>query len=162
MTATWDERIDAFWTAADDRRPTDMLANMQSLVSERPSDDPAALYEWASVHDFLGFEAQAIPLYRAALEEGLTGARRSQAVIQLASSLRNVGEPAAAVELLEAQDIDEVTGDAAQAFLALAQWDCGRHHDALRTALTALSRALPLYQRAVANYAAKLSDPHKT
>ena len=77
----------------------------------------------------------------------------------MASSLRNVGEPGTAVELLQALSADDVTGDAAQAFLALAQWDCGQHAAALRTALTALSRSLPLYERAVANYAAQLSDP---
>ncbi|TFD28157.1 tetratricopeptide repeat protein [Cryobacterium lyxosi] len=40
---------------------------MQALITERRDDDPAAIFEWASVHDFLGREAEAIPLYRRAL-----------------------------------------------------------------------------------------------
>lgn len=120
MAATWDERIELYWTTVDDTQPTVALGAMRSLVEERPEDDPEALYEWASVHDYLGMELEAIPLYRAALEHGLTGARRPQAIIQLASSLRNTGEPEAAVDLLREHPGDEVTGDAAQAFLALA------------------------------------------
>jgi hypothetical protein len=129
---------------------------MHALVEERPADDPEAVYEWASVHDYLGMEREAIPLYEAALELGLAGAREPQAIIQLASSLRNVGEPDAAVRLLREHPNDEVTGDAAQAFLALALRDSGHQDEALRTALVALSRTLPRYRRAVEHYAEQL------
>jgi tetratricopeptide (TPR) repeat protein len=161
MSDDWEARVAAFWATADDQQPARLLSEMRSLAADRPANDPTALYEWASVHDFVGREEEAIPLYQAALEHGLTGGRRPQAIIQLASSLRNIGQPAAAVELLQPLDNDDVTGDAAQAFLALAQWDRGQHAAALRTALTALSRSLPLYQHAVADYAAQLSDPHE-
>ncbi|MGH8965052.1 MAG: tetratricopeptide repeat protein, partial [Actinomycetes bacterium] len=164
MTATWDERIDAFWSAADDAQPDATVEAMRALVAERAEGDPDAAYEWASVHDYLGMEQQAIPLYRAALDGGLGGARRPQAVIQLASSLRNVGEPEAAVELLRQQPSDEVVGDAARAFLALALRDSGRHDEALATALLALAPTLPLYRRAVESYAAELGEqdaPHR-
>jgi hypothetical protein len=40
-----------------------------------------------------------VPLYWQALETGLTGERRRRAVIQLASSLRNLGRPAESVAL---------------------------------------------------------------
>ncbi|UNX54397.1 tetratricopeptide repeat protein [Georgenia sp. TF02-10] len=158
MSDTWDERIAAYWASADDARPAAALSEMRALVEERPADDPEALYEWASVHDFLGREHEAIPLYRAALDRGLAGARKPQAVIQLASSLRNTGEPEAAVELLRAQPSDEVTGDAAQAFLALALHDCGRHDEALATATRALARTLPMYRHAVESYAEALTE----
>jgi hypothetical protein len=161
MSDDWEDRVAAFWATADDQRPARLLSEMRSLASDRPANDPSALYELASVHDFVGHEEEAVPLYEAALEQGLSGTRRPQAIIQLASSLRNIGKPAAAVELLQALGSDDVTGDAAQAFLALAQWDRGQHAAALRTALTALSRSLPLYQRAVADYAAQLSEPHE-
>lgn len=130
MTASWDVRIDSFWASADDTQPEAMLRGMEALVAERADDDRDALYEWASIHDFLGREDAAVPLYRAALSHGLQGPRRPQAIVQLASSRRNVGEPAAAVELLERHPSDPVTGDAAQAFLALALRDCGRHDEA--------------------------------
>lgn len=157
MTATWDERIASFWATADDANPDATLHEMRSLVAERSEDDPDALYEWASVHDYLGMERQAVPLYRAALDRGLAGATKAQAIIQLASSLRNIGEPALAVELLRKRPVDEIAGDAAQAFLALALRDSGEHDEALRVALLALARTLPMYRRAVENYATELT-----
>lgn len=117
MTDDWDEGVDAFWGAASDTDPDRVLSGMRALVSERGEHDPDALYEWASVHDFLGHEEHAVPLYEAALAHGLTGDRRPQALIQLASSLRNIGRPEAAIELLHGLARNEVTGDAGQAFL---------------------------------------------
>ena len=156
MPHTWDERIAAFWAHADDAQPEATLDAMRALVDERPAGDPDATFEWASVHDFLGFEAEAIPHYRAALADGLAEPRRSRAIIQLASSLRNVGEPRAAVALLQDLGPDDTTGSAAQAFLALALWDAGEHAAALRTALLALAPTLPMYRRAVEHYAGEL------
>lgn len=150
---TWQERVDAYWRDADDSRPERMLAEMDALVRERPAGDADALFELASAHDFLGREADAIPLYRAALTAGLGPDRHSQAVIQLASSLRNVGDARAAVELLRTLEADEHTGAAARAFLALALHDLGHHDEALRVALTALAPILPRYARAVEQYA---------
>lgn len=156
MSTSWDSRIESFWAAADKAQPEVMLRDMEALISEREIDDSDALYEWASIHDFLGREDEAIPLYQAALAHDLQGPRRPQAIIQLASSLRNIGEPAAAVTLLEKQPTDSVTGDAAQAFLALALRDCGRTDEALRVALRALAATLPIYGKSVAGYAGEL------
>ena len=153
MTASWDVRIDSFWASADDTQPDAMLRAMEALIAERADDDPEAIYEWASIHDFLGREDEAVPLYKAAFDHGLQGPRRPQAIVQLASSLRNTGESAEAVELLERYPNDPVTGDAAQAFLAFALRDCGRHDEALRVALRALASTLPLYGRSVTAYA---------
>nr|WP_240188619.1 tetratricopeptide repeat protein [Nakamurella flavida] len=131
---------------------------MQALVGQRPPGDPAALAEWAGVHDSLGLEAQAIPLYRQALAAGLTGPRRAQVVVQLASSLRNVGEPDAAIALLTSRPADPELGAAPDAFLALALFDAGRPAEAVRLALTALAPTLPRYGRAVRAYAEELTD----
>lgn len=159
MNASWDERVAAFWHTADDTAPEAMLHAMRGLVDERPENDPDALYEWASVYDWLGRENDAVPLYRAALDNGLSGRRRPQGIIQLASSLRNIGRPEAAVELLRQQQPDETTGEAASAFLALALRDAGHLDEALRVALLALSRMLPMYCRAIENYTHQLSRP---
>lgn len=156
MGTSWNERVDALWAAANDDEPDLMLTAMKSLVDERPDSDPDALYEWASIHDYLGRESEAVPLYRAALSAGLSGVRKPRAVIQLASSLRNVGEAGAAVDLLKDYPGDSVTGSAAQAFLALALHDMGRSDDALRVALKALASTLPLYSRVVSSYANEL------
>lgn len=158
MAASWDERIRLYWETLDDAQPEAALGAMRLLVEERPRDDPEALYEWASIHDSLGMAREAVPLYRAALDHGLTGARKPQAIIQLASSLRNIGEPKAAIDLLREHPRDDVTGDAAQAFLALALRDVGQHDEALRIALVALASTLPRYRRSVENYAKELTD----
>ncbi|SJN09856.1 Histone acetyltransferase HPA2 and related acetyltransferases [Leucobacter sp. 7(1)] len=156
MTSEWDSRINAFWDTVEEIPADTVLPAMHRIVAERPAEDPAAVYEWASVHDYLGREAEAIPLYEAALAHGLAGERRPQALIQLASSLRNVGRADEAIRILQDLDADPVTGDAAQAFLALSQWSTGQPAAALSTALTALSRTLPLYRRSVEQYAQEL------
>jgi tetratricopeptide (TPR) repeat protein len=157
MDQSWNDRIASFWATADDSDPDLTMDAMRLLVEERPPADSAALYEWASVHDFLGREREAITLYRAALDAGLSAERESRAVIQLASSLRNVGEARAAADLLEGRADDVATGAAAQAFLALALHDAGEPGAALRVALKALAPTLPLYGRAVASYAEDLT-----
>ena len=96
----WERRVAELWAAFDDREPAIFLADMRSLIAELPLDHPAALFELASAHDALGQEAEAEPLYRAALEGGLDTFRRRRAVIQLGSTLRNLGRAKEAVALL--------------------------------------------------------------
>lgn len=156
MTESWGERVNEFWSQADGADRLALLAAMDSLVRELPPGDAAALYEWASVLDFLGREAEAIPVYRQTLEAGLDAERQPQALIQLASSLRNVGDPGAAIEILEQMQENPVTGDAHRAFLALALFDAERRDDAIRVALEALAKTLPVYADPVAAYARDL------
>ncbi|RIJ56946.1 hypothetical protein DZF99_04715, partial [Clavibacter phaseoli] len=138
----WDDRVAAFWARADDERADETVAAMRALVAERLADDPRALFELACAHDFVGREAEAVPLYRAALAGGLGPEHEPLAVIQLASSLRNVGEPEQAVALLEAMP-DDAHAPGRDAFLALALHDAGRPTEALALALRQLAPALP-------------------
>jgi tetratricopeptide (TPR) repeat protein len=157
-TKEWAERVEAFWSTADDTDPERMLSRMRALVDERPANDARARYEWASVQDLLGMEAAAIEDYRAALDAGLDEEHEAQAVVQLASSLRNVGDPGAAIELLQSAGESPTTGAATRAFLALALHDAGQTAQALQVALLALAPTLPLYGRAVSRYATALVD----
>ena len=154
----WEERIRIFWDDASSADPEFTLDSMQALIAGRRDEDPAAIFEWASVHDFLGREVEAIPLYRRALKLGLDPVRNSQAQIQLASSLRNIGETTEAVRILEGMEPDATAGDAREAFLALALFDAGRPGDALRVALKALGKTLPLYSGAIDHYADTIVD----
>ena len=153
----WQARVDAFWAAFDDSDPERMLAQMRTLVDERPSGDAVALAEWGGVHDSLGLEADAVGPYRAALAAGLDPDRAHQVTLQLASTLRNLGEHDEAIELLSGLDAPEL-GDAPSAFLALALHSAGRKDEALSVALTALAPHLPRYGRAAAAYAGGLSS----
>ena len=82
------------------------------------------------------------------------------AVIQLASSLRNLGQPDDSVALLttELGAGSDHLDDAVRAFLALALVDTGRDREAVSLALGALAPHLPRYQRSLANYAGLLID----
>ena len=159
MTETWEARVAAVWATAESSPDETVLATIDALVSERGPDDAAALFEAASVRDYLGREAEAEPLYRAAIAAGLDDQRRPQAVIQLASTLRNLGRPADAVDLLNdllaEHTEDEWTGPAA-AFLALSLASAGRERDAASVALYALADSLPVYSAAVRRYALEL------
>lgn len=162
-TSGWEQRLAALWAALDDHAPTDFLARMSALAAERPPGDAVALFELASANDSTGHEREAAPLYRQALAAGLTGVRRRRAVIQLASTLRNLGQSAESVALLTAEREagSDVLDDAVAAFLALALSDEGREREALSLALGALSRHLPRYNRSLARYAEALVGPTK-
>jgi hypothetical protein len=153
----WERAVAEVWATAGDRSDDDVIAAITALAEQRPDGDAAALFERASAHDYAGQEPLAEPLYRAALDAGLDDDRRPRAVIQLASTLRNLGRADDSIALLLAdRDADDDLGDARTAFLALALMDAGRPTEALRWALEALAAHLPQYQRAVRFYASEL------
>ena len=152
-------KIEALWASFDDHSQKDFLAEMTRLTSELRDDDPIGLFERASAFDSTGHPDVAAGLYRRALERGLEGQRRRRAVIQLASSLRNLGQPQESVALLAAElDVtsDELD-DAVRAFLALALTSVGREREAVAVALTALAPHLARYNRSLAAYADQIS-----
>jgi tetratricopeptide (TPR) repeat protein len=159
-SAEWERRVDEVWSAGDDLDEQELLTAIEVLAAELGDDSPVAAFERASSLDSTGHSDLAVPLYRRALELGLADPRRRRAVIQLASSLRNLGEAEESVALLRAeldQPADELD-DAVRAFLALALVDTGREREAAGVALGALAPHLPRYQRSLANYSRELSD----
>jgi hypothetical protein len=160
MTDGWDERMDALWATEGERTEEETLAAVLALCDERPPDDPDALFERAGAYDYVGREAEAEPLYRQSLAAGLAGIRRTRAVIQLASTLRNLGRSAEGAAMLagEAALADDDLSDVRAAFLALTLLDSGRPDEAVGWALRALSGHLTMYRRAVTYYADELFD----
>jgi hypothetical protein len=156
----WEKRLADLWAAFDDTAPVDFLAQMQMLINELPSDHPVGMFELAGTFDSLGQEATAEPLYRRALAEGLPGDRRRRAVIQLASTLRNLGQAAESADLLahEWKAGNDDLDDAVVAFLALALIDLGREREAAALTLAAFARHLPRYNRSLAHYAKEIAD----
>lgn len=159
MHDNWRDRVADIWSHADSMAEGDIVIAIDELVAERASDDPEALFEAAGARDYAGREADAEPLYRAALEHGLDAALRPRAIIQLASTLRNLGNIDESIAMLEQQlhehPDDEWTGPSA-AFLALALTSRGDPTHAVAVALMALADHLPIYQRSVRGYAAEL------
>ena len=161
MSATdagWEQRVAALWATIDSFDEAEFVARMDGLCAELPPGDPIGAFERGGAYDSTGHSDLAVPLYEAALAQGLSGIRRRRAAIQLASSLRNLGEHERSIELLEGElklPDDELTG-AVRAVLALALTNAGREREAVSVALTALSEYLPRYNRSLARYAQEL------
>lgn len=154
-STSWEQRVADHWRRIDEYDEPSFRAVLDTLLDALPPDDPIAAFERAAVFDSFGDPAAAVPLYRAALAAGVTGERRRRAVIQMASSIRNLGEPQQAVDLLTAEleaPADHLSG-AVRGFLALALADVGREREAVAVALAALSQYLPRYNRSLARYA---------
>jgi hypothetical protein len=154
----WEAELATLWEAFDDVDEATFGARLEALVARLPADSAIAPFERACAQDSTGHSDRAVPLYRAALARGLDGIRRRRAVIQLASSLRNVGQVAESIALLEAERArtSDALDDAVVAVLALAYASAGRAQDGLSITLLALSRHLPRYQRSMAAYARAL------
>ena len=158
--STWEQRVADLWSEIDKYEPDAFVAHVDAIVLELPPHSAVGLFERGSAQDSTGHPDLAVPLYRAALNAGLAGSRRRRATIQLASSLRNLGNPREAAELLSAEmraTSDELDG-AVRAFLALALADLGREREALGISLAALSRYLPRYNRSLARYASEIAQ----
>ena len=162
----WEQRLAHAWTSFDgdgDGDPAEFRALIDRLAAELPEGSAVADFERACAFDSTGAPDQAIPLYRKALATGLAGIRRRRAVIQLASSLRNLGHPEDSVALLtnELDASSDILDDAVRAFLALALTDVGREREAVSLALSTLGPHLPRYQRSLGNYARLLVEPER-
>ena len=166
----WERRCAQAWAEIDDYEArgdagaADFRQRIGELAGELPQDSPVAAFERGSAWDSTDHPGQAVTLYREALERGLAGLRRRRAVIQLSSSLRNIGRVAESVQLLTAEQENHdpdaaVLADALSAFLALCLADVGREREAVSVALGALAPHLPRYQRSLANYARLLVEP---
>lgn len=164
-SADWEQRSAELWAAfnaaPDDWDAKEFRGRVGALADELGPDHPVAAFERACAWDSTGHSDKAVPLYRAALERGIDGIRRRRSVIQMASSLRNVGQAEESVRLLteERERGSDELDDAVSATLALALTSVGREREAVSIAVGALARHLPRYQRSMANYARLLVEP---
>jgi tetratricopeptide (TPR) repeat protein len=158
VTTEWDARIQAVWDD-DGLSEDERIARVDALAAERPENDARALFERAGARDAAGLEAEAEPLYRRALAGGLDDDHGTQAVIQLASTLRNLGRVDESVGMLRSEYDRGAAAplhDATAAFYALALVSAGDAVAAASVALKSLAPHLPRYSRSVAGYADEL------
>ncbi|MGK9147293.1 tetratricopeptide repeat protein [Plantibacter flavus] len=154
----WEQRVAAVW-ADEGLDEQQVIAAIDALAAERPEGNARAAFEAAGARDSAGLEAEAEVLYRLALEAGLDDEHRPQAVIQLASTLRNLGRTEESIALLDTQLADDPDGgyaSATAAFLSLALATAGQPDRAVAVALRALVPHLPRYHRSVRAYADEL------
>lgn len=156
--ASWDSQFEAVW-ADDELSDVERIERIDRLASVW-GDNAIAIFHRAGARDAAGLEAEAEPLYRRALLLGLDDDHRVQAVVQLASTLRNLGRVHEAVWMLGdeyAKHESSPYRDAVAAFYALALASSGEAARATSIALSALAPHLPLYRRSVAEYAKELA-----
>jgi cyanophycin synthetase len=115
--------------------------------------DARELYRAGGDHDSNGRPVEAIELYEQALAAGLGEPERPRLLLQLGSSLRNVGRIDEAVALLEEARRDYPDFRPLRAFLALALHSAGRTEDALAELLNAIADEGD-YERSLRAYAA--------
>lgn len=155
LRADVNRRAAALFAVIDDHEETAFLTRIDALWAELPAGDADGLFHRACARDSVGHSDLAVPLYREALERGgLTGENRRRAVIQMSSSLRNIGEAAAGLAMLEAERARgcDHLDDALDAVTALCLASLGREREGLALVLIALAKHLPRYNRSMANY----------
>ncbi len=144
--------IEDAWKHRDN--PEEFLRKFQE-VFEDYSRNAVYLFEYASALDFMGKEPAAIPLYKMAIELGLSGKMRTQAEIQLGSSLSVTGENESAIDTL-GRVYRETRDPAALAFLCIALFRSGELEKSLKTALRFILSGnqglLPEFKRALSQY----------
>ena len=114
----------------------------------------------AGARDSAGLETEAEPLYRRALAAGLDEERRVQAVIQLASTLRNLGRVDESLALLQAEyERGRMPSSTTRRRRSTRSHSCpaGDAVAAASVALQALAPHLPRYTRSVSAYARELA-----
>ncbi|MBN9139995.1 MAG: tetratricopeptide repeat protein [Micrococcales bacterium] len=157
----WRERIEAVWADAGQLDEAELVRRVDEIAAERP-DDPVGLWQRGGARDSTGDPEGAVGFYRAALAAGLPDTERAQCVIQLASTVRNLGRPEESLELLREEfagrPANDEYADAAVAFAALALVDLGRPVEAVSALLHALTPHLPRYHRSVPAYADALLE----
>ncbi len=133
------EQIRAGHELLRQKRSRAAVAHFADLRHEYPRNAPVWLHS-AFVLDRLGREQDAIPLYEQALELGLRGTDARDALVCLASSLRNVGRPQDAIPHLE-RALRRFRGDVVvELFAALLLADVGRSGEAVRLLALGLLR----------------------
>lgn len=160
----WESRVAALWQRLDALPPAEFVHSIDTLAAERPADDATALFERACARDSTGEESDAESLYRAAIDSGrLDPYRHSRAVIQLASTLRILGQLDESERLL-VRELDRhlepgnsgALHDEARATLALTYVAQGRAVEAAGLALSTLAPHLSRYNRSVSRNASEL------
>ena len=91
------------------------------------------MFKYANALDFFGKETEAVPLYQMAIGLGLSVKMKTQAEIQLGSSLSVIGESESAIAILSG--VYKETGDpAALAFLCIALFRSGELEKSIKEA----------------------------
>lgn len=158
MDENWDAQLQSIWLKLGTISNEEFIHQIRNHVELLTDSQAIADFEKACAFDSTGHEKDAEPLYRSALDQGLTGLRRRRARIQLASTLRNNGKIEESIDILreEKENYSDELNDAVDSFLALSLSSAGEYREALSLALKAISKHLPRYNNSLYRYAENL------
>ena len=109
----------------DDEHYEEAIDHFRRLAAQHPENQYIVLH-LAGAYDSAGREEEAVAPYRTALAAGLGEPEDLRARIQLASTLRNIGEFEESIQLLTQVCTENPEHRAARAFLALALASAGQ------------------------------------
>lgn len=157
-TENWESKLQSIWLQLGKISNKDFIQLIKDHTSLLHDAKAIADFERACAFDSTGHEKEAEPLYRSALDHGLSGLRRRRARIQLASTLQNNGKIDESIQILREEKLNESDelNDAVDSFLALSLYSAGENKEALCLALKALSQHLPRYNNSLYRYAENL------
>ncbi|AZB08119.1 hypothetical protein EG344_04240 [Chryseobacterium sp. G0162] len=155
MNENWEFQLQAIWQKLGTINNEEFIQQLKDHILLLVDSQAIADFEMACAFDSTGYEKEAEPLYRRALDLGLSGLRRRRARIQLASTLRNNGKIEESIHILreEKANYSDELNDAIDSFLALSLSSAGQYKEALSLTLKAISQHLPRYNRSLYNYA---------
>jgi tetratricopeptide (TPR) repeat protein len=139
MEPNWESFIESGWQHKGDE--TKLLQYFSEIVERYPKS-ARAKFELGNAYDYLGKEQEAIPLYEKAIQMGLTSEYEAYALLQLGSSLRNIGRVDEAVGILSDAEKHYPELPSITMFLGMAMYDSDSHSEALSTVLNAMLRHL--------------------
>lgn len=152
-----DKLIDDGEALARDGQEDAAIAYFQRLTAKHP-DEPRLAFALGGAFDSAGRAAEAMTPYLRARQLGLSGDDVPRWYVQVGSTLRNLGQTAAAVDLLT-EGMAHFPDDAAiRMFQALALFSDGRGGDALAAMLDLIIKHSGVidvrhYERSIRSYA---------
>jgi len=158
MDENWENQLQGIWLQLGTISNEEFIHQIKNHTELLTDSQAIADFEKACAFDSTGYEKEAEPLYRSALDHGLTGLRRRRARIQLASTLRNNGKIEESIDILreEKANYSDELNDAVDSFLALSLSSAGEYKEALSLTLKAISKHLPRYNNSLSRYAENL------
>ncbi len=156
----WKSELDAIVGARAHGQFAEILPRLKALDARHPNV-AEIVYQLAWTCDTLGRHADALPYYEKSVALGLPPNELSGALLGLGATLRTLGQPARAAEVLRSGKAQFPDNREFDVFLALLLHDQQQHAEALKLVLEVLcdtseDTGITAYQRAIRHEAAKL------
>jgi tetratricopeptide (TPR) repeat protein len=135
---------------------------LENLLTKEP-ENPELLYQLASVHDAMGLEKEAAPLYEKALRNGLKGESRKGALLGLGSTYRTLGQYMKAKETLERGMEEFPEASEFEIFYSMVLYNLGNYSKAMEILLKKIAEVsndpgIQQYKKAIHFYSDKLDQ----